>query len=79
MPGAGFQWHWRSPPTGVDLAAGVRTIDNLKSAAPVSIAPSQCPPALLDALDLVHGIRGLQAARGTGRGVRLWPWSRMTG
>jgi integrase/recombinase XerD len=33
------------------------------------------PPALLDALDL----RELQARRGKGRGVRLWPWSRMTG
>ena len=37
------------------------------------------PPALLEALDLVHGIRELQARRGKGRGVRLWPWSRMTG
>jgi len=33
------------------------------------------PPALLDALDLVHGIREVQSARG--RGVRLWPWSRI--
>jgi integrase/recombinase XerD len=37
------------------------------------------PPALLEALDLVHGLRELQARRGQGRGVRLWPWSRMTG
>jgi integrase/recombinase XerD len=37
------------------------------------------PPSLLDALDLVHGIRKLQSQRGKGRGVRLWPWSRMTG
>ena len=37
------------------------------------------PPALLEALDLVHGIRELQGRRGKGRGVRLWPWSRMTG
>ena len=37
------------------------------------------PPALLEALDLVHGIRELQGRRGQGRGVRLWPWSRMTG
>ena len=39
----------------------------------------RCPPALLDALDMVHGIRELQARRGKGRGERLWPWSRMTG
>jgi hypothetical protein len=31
------------------------------------------PPSLLDALDLMHCIRKRQ-----GRGVRLWPWSRMT-
>jgi integrase/recombinase XerD len=37
------------------------------------------PPTLLEALDLVHGIRELQGRRGKGRGVRLWPWSRMTG
>jgi Phage integrase family len=29
--------------------------------------------------DLVHDIRELQARRGKGRGIRLWPWSRMTG
>jgi integrase/recombinase XerD len=28
---------------------------------------------------MVHGIRELRAKRGKGRGVRLWPWSRMTG
>jgi integrase/recombinase XerD len=27
----------------------------------------------------VHGIRELQTRRSKGRGVRLWPWSRMTG
>jgi site-specific recombinase XerD len=27
----------------------------------------------------VHGIRELHARRGKGRGIRLWPWSRMTG
>ena len=29
------------------------------------------PPALLEALDLVHGIRELQGLRWNGRGVRL--------
>ena len=37
------------------------------------------PPALLEALDLVHGIRERHGRRGKGRGDRLWPWSRMTG
>jgi hypothetical protein len=36
-------------------------------------------PALLDTLDMVHGIRELHSRRGKGRGVRLWPLSRMTG
>lgn len=35
------------------------------------------PPSLLEALDLVHGIREAQHRRGAA--VRLWPWSRMTG
>jgi len=37
------------------------------------------PPALLEALDLVHGICERQSRRGKGRGERLRPWSRMTG
>ncbi len=37
------------------------------------------PPALLDTIDMVHGIRELHARRGKGLDVRLWPWSRMIG
>ena len=37
------------------------------------------PPALLAALDLVRGIREIQARCGKGYGERLWPWSRMSG
>ena len=37
------------------------------------------PPMLLEALDFVHGVRELQGRRGKGRGIHLWPWSRMTG
>lgn len=32
-----------------------------------------------DRVDLVHGIREHQSRRGKGRGIPLWPWSRMTG
>ena len=35
------------------------------------------PPELLDALDLVHGLREAQR-RGQAKAL-LWPWSRMTG
>jgi len=34
------------------------------------------PPAVLDALDLVHDVRQLQR-RGQARRVRLWPWRRV--
>ena len=63
----------------VDLAAGVLVIESLKSGRAGIYRTVPVPPALLDALDLVHGIRELQARRGKGRGERLWPWSRMTG
>jgi len=36
------------------------------------------PPALLDALDLVHGVRSAQKARDGGKGRKLWEWSRTT-
>ena len=63
----------------VDLAAGVLVIESLKKRRSGIYRAVPVPPALLDALDLVHGIRELQTRRGKGRGVRLWPWSRMTG
>jgi integrase len=63
----------------VDLAAGVLVIESLKKRKSGIYRAVPVPPALLDALDLVHGIRERQATRGRGRGDRLWPWSRMTG
>jgi integrase/recombinase XerD len=63
----------------VDLAAGVLVFESLKKRRRGLYRAVPVPPALLDALDLVHGLRELHARRGRGRGVRLWPWSRMTG
>ena len=63
----------------VDLAAGLLVFESLKKRRSGIYRAVPVPPALLDALDLVHGIRELQGRRGKGRGVRLWPWSRMTG
>jgi integrase/recombinase XerD len=63
----------------VDLAAGVVVFESLKKRRRGLYRAVPVPPALLDALDLVHGLRELHARRGQGRGVRLWPWSRMTG
>ena len=63
----------------VDLAAGVVVFESLKKRRRGLYRAVPVPPALLEALDLVHGLRELHARRGQGRGVRLWPWSRMTG
>ncbi len=63
----------------VDLAAGVLTFESLKKRRDGVYRSVPVPPALLEALDMVHGIREQQASRGRGRGIQLWPWSRMTG
>jgi integrase len=62
----------------VDLAAGVLVIESLKKRRTGVYRAVPVPQALLEALDLVHGIRELQGRRGKGRGELLWPWSRMT-
>jgi integrase len=61
----------------VDLVAGVLVIESLKKRRSGIFRAVPVPPFLLEALDLVHGIRESQRRRG--RGARLWPWSRMTG
>jgi integrase/recombinase XerD len=63
----------------VDLAAGLLVFESLKKRRTGIFRSVPVPPALLDTLDIVHGIRELHARRGKARGVRLWPWSRMTG
>ena len=63
----------------VDLAAGALVIESLKKRRTGIYRAVPVAPAVLDALDLVHGIRELQSCCGKGRGERLWPWSRMTG
>jgi hypothetical protein len=63
----------------VDLAAGMLTIESLKKRRTGIYRAVPVPPALLETLDMVHGIREAQSRRGKGRGELLWPWSRMTG
>jgi integrase/recombinase XerD len=63
----------------VDLAAGVLVFESLKKRRTGNFPVVPVPPALLDALNMVHGIRELHARRGKRRGIRLWPWSRMAG
>jgi len=63
----------------VDLTAGVLVFESLKKRRTGVYRAVPVPPALLEALNMVHGIRELYGRRGKGRGERLWPWSRMTG
>jgi integrase/recombinase XerD len=63
----------------VDLSAGTIVFESLKKRRNGIYRAVPVPPALLTALTMVHGVRELQAKRGKGRGIRLWPWSRMTG
>jgi integrase/recombinase XerD len=52
----------------VDLAAGVLVFESLKKRRRGLYRAVPVPPALLEALDLVHGLRELQARRGQGCG-----------
>ena len=63
----------------VDLAADLLVFESLKKRRTGVYRAVPVPPSLLEALDLVHGIREWQGKRGKGQGVRLWPWGRMTG
>jgi integrase len=65
--------------TGSTLPLACWLIESLKKRRTGIYRAVPVPPALLDALDLVHGIREVQDRRGKGRGELLWPWSRMTG
>jgi integrase len=60
----------------IDLSGRVVVFESLKKRRRGVYRAVPVPPELLDALDLVHGIR--QAQRRDQAKVRLWPWSRMT-
>ena len=60
----------------VDLSGRVVVFESLKKRKRGVFRAAPVPPGLLDALDLVHGIR--QAQRRGQAKVLLWPWSRMT-
>jgi integrase len=62
----------------IDLGAGVLVFESLKKRRAGIYRAVPVPPSLLEALDMVHGIRELQGKRDNGRGIPLWPWSRMT-
>jgi integrase/recombinase XerD len=67
------------PRGGRLVSGGVLVFEGLKKCRGGIYRTVPAPPALLETLNMVHGIRELLDRRGKGRGVRLWPWSRMTG
>jgi integrase/recombinase XerD len=60
----------------IDLSGRVVVFESLKKRRKGVYRAVPVPPELLDALDLVHGIREAQR-RGQAKAL-LWPWSRMT-
>ena len=62
----------------VDLAGRVVVFESLKKRRRGVYRSVPAPPALLDLLDMVHGIRAAQRRGGRAAKAPLWPWSRMT-
>ena len=60
----------------IDLSGRVIVFESLKKRRTGIFRAVPVPPELLDALDLVHGIR--EAQRRCQAKALLWPWSRMT-
>src|SRR5438270_10167612 len=61
----------------IDLSGRVIVFESLKKRRTGVYRAVPVPPELLDALDLVHGLREAQR-RGQAKALLLWPWSRMT-
>ncbi len=62
----------------VDLAGGMLIFESLKKRKQGVYRAVPVPATMLDALDLVHGIREAQVKKDGGQGKRLWSWSRAT-
>lgn len=62
----------------VELSERVLRFETLKKRKRGVYRDVPVPPALLDALDLVHGVREAQGRPDRGRGRLLWPMARMT-
>ena len=60
----------------IDLEEGVIVFESLKKRKKGVYRAVPVPPALLDALDLVHTIRRAQARKDGGHSERLWSWGR---
>lgn len=62
----------------VDITGKVVVFESLKKRRRGLFRAVPVPAAVLDALDLVHGLREAQRHRDGGKSVRLWPWGRAT-
>ena len=62
----------------VDLAGKTVVFESLKKRRGGLYRAVPVPSTVLDALDLVHGLREAQRGRDEGRSVLLWPWGRAT-
>lgn len=62
----------------VDFANGSIVFETLKKRRPGIYRAVPVPPSFLDALELVHNVRQVEARRGRGPKVKLWPWERTT-
>ena len=65
-------------PERVDLTGKAVVFESLKKRRRGVYRAVPAPPALLDMLDMVHGVRALQRRGGGAAKTLLWPWSRMT-
>ena len=62
----------------VDLAGEVIVFETKKKRRRGVYRAVPVPPALLNVLDLVHGVRERQQSKTRGKGERLWEWSLTT-
>jgi integrase len=62
----------------IDMKEGVIVFETLKKRKDGVYRAVPVPPVLLDALDLVHGVRETQKRKGRGKNQYLWPWARST-
>ena len=60
----------------VDIEAGQIVFESLKKRRRGLYRAVPVPEAVIEALDLVHGLREAQKGRDGGRGVRVWEFSR---
>jgi len=62
----------------VDIDNGVIILESLKKRRKGIFRAIPVPPAFIDTLDAVHGLRASRQGEARGLGVNLWPWSRTT-